>query len=309
MAKSVVWKHSRSPYEIFELVTRNPRITQREISRKFNINLKTAFTWWSHAIDRRIIIPPVFRRKSYSNFREYFYFLNVDDPHILYNNLKEDKKISYISIESGFANFFVISQQPITPEGDVRLKGFRSDYYVSIPPDQPFETAISKIQKKLENVDRVEDSPSPLVQREYPFEPWDEKDEAIFQSICNDVRKPFSHVLRETSMYSDKVFKWFKRRNEFGQIFSMFFPEGDSSYVLMRYLVETKMDSLLIDIFSEFPTSTTFCRVSDKLVIALYLPFSVEGRKIVREILSFLKRRELVDGYTNSFVEYYYRRD
>ena len=303
------WRHAKSPYELFQLIVEDPRIPKKEIARRFNVNLKTAEIWWNHATGRRIIIPPIIRRKCYRNFREYFYFLSTDDPHTLFNELQKYKEILYVSVESGFSNLFAISENPLDIEGDIVTEGCRSDYYVTIPPDQSFQAAISEIRRKLQLLDSFKEFPSPLIQRNYAYEPWDEKDEAIFQTLCNDMRISFSRVLRETKTYSDKILKWFRRRDEFGDTITMFFPRGDSSYILLRYLIETDMDSLLIDIFSELPTSTTFCRIGEKLMISVYLPFIAEGRKIVREVMSVLKRERLVTDYTNSFVEYGYRPD
>ena len=307
MAGIKKWRHARSPYELFELLVEDPRIPKKEMSKIFNINLKTAEIWWNHAVERRIIIPPIFRKKCYRNFEEYFYFLKTDDPHTLYNELQESEEISYISVESGFSDLFVISKNPLKTS-DTVAKGCRSDYFVTIPKDQSFQTAISAIHKKLTTLDSFEEFPSPLIHRNYAYEPWDEKDEAIFQILSNDMRISFSRVLRLAGTYSDKILKWFRRRDEFGNTITMFFPEGDSSYILLRYLIETEIDSLLIDIFSELPTSTTFCRVGKKLLISVYLPFNVESRKIIRETMSVLKREGLVTDCTNSFVEYYYRR-
>ncbi|KYK37576.1 MAG: hypothetical protein AYK18_09605 [Theionarchaea archaeon DG-70] len=309
MARIPKWRHSKSPYELFQLIVEDPRIPKKEISRKFNVNLKTAEIWWNHAVERRIIIPPIFRRKCYENFKEYFYFLNTDDPYKLYWKMQENKEITYSSVETGFANFFIIAKSPIEPEGDIVLEGNRSDYYVSIPPDHDFQTAIVKMRNKLKDLDSLEYFPSPLLSRNYDYEPWDEKDEAIFQSLCNDMRMPFSRLLKETDTYSDKIMKWFRGRDEFGHTITMFFPEGDSSYILLRYFIDTNNDSLLIDIFSELPTSAVFYRLGEMLVISMYLPFSLEGRMIVREALSTLKSEELVTFYTNSFVEYGYRPD
>jgi hypothetical protein len=305
------WRHARSPYEVFQLVVEDPRISIKEISKRFNINLKTAEIWWNHATERRIIIPPIFRRKCYENFKEYFYFLNTNDAYKLYWKAQENEEITYCSVETGFANFFIIAKSPIEPEGNIVLEGNRSDYYVSIPPAHDFRTAITRIRNKLDNLDSLKISSSPLISRNYSYENWDDKDEAIFQSLCNDMRKPFSHVLKETNTYSDKIMKWFRGRNEFGHTTVMFFPEGDSSYILLRYFIEIEkeFDSLLIDIFSELPASTIFYRLDEKLIISAYLPFSLEGRMIVREVLSVLKSEKLVSDYTNSFVEYGFRPD
>lgn len=309
MTRIAKWRHSKSPYELFQLIVGDPRVSKKEIAREFNVNIKTAETWWNHAVERRIIVSPVFRRKSFRNFRDYFYFLNSDDPHKLYWKVQENKEITYSSIEIGFANFFIIAKKPIELEGDIVLEGNRSDYYVSIPPHHDFRAAVTEMRNKLKSLNSLKDSPNPLLMRDHDYEPWDEKDEAIFQCLCNDMRKPFSRLLKETDTYSDKIMKWFRRRDEFGHTITMFFPEGDSSYILLRYFIETDNDSLLINIFSELPTSTVFYRLGEKVVISMYLPFSLEGRLIVREVLSTLKSEKLVSDYTNSFVEYYFRPD
>ena len=311
MTKVPKWRHARSPYEIFQLLMKDPRVPTRDISKEFKINFKTAEIWWNHATERRIITFPVFRRKCFSNFYEYFYFLNTKDPHELYWDIQQNEGVLYSSVETGFANFFIISKNPLNPPGKIVLGGCRSDYHVSVPPDQTFQNAALRIQKKLENVDSFEYSSSPLVFRDYSYKDWDENDEKIYNSLFNNLRKPFSHVLKETKTYSNKILKWYRNRDDFGNTIIMFFPDGDSSYILLRYFIDVSedYDSLLINIFSELPTSTTFYRLGKFLVASIYLPFSLNARMIIREALGVLKSEKLVNDYTNSFVEYGYRPD
>lgn len=271
-------------------------------------NPKTGELWWNKAVQKRIIISPVFRRKSYVNFREHFYFLNVHDPHGLYEKLKNTSEdIIYFSVQTGFANFQIISKKPIDPKGDVILEGERSDYFVSIPPKCTFESSVLRIEKKLMNLDPSMNCPSPLVYHDSVFERWDEMSERIYQELCNDLRKPFAQVLKSAHTYSDKVMKWIRSRDEFGQTISMYFPLGEGAYQLSLYVVETVHDSLLIDLFSLLPASSIFYRLGNKLMMSVYLPFTFEGRYIVRKALSLLQEKELVKGYTNSIVEYGYR--
>ena len=311
MTKIPKWRHARSPYEVFQLLMKDPRVPTRDISKKFKINLKTAEIWWNHATERRIITIPVFRRKCFSNFYEYFYFLNTNDPHRFLINIQKNESVLYSSVETGFANFFIISKKPLSFDEEIVLEGYRSDYFVSVPPDQNFETAVKRIRNKLKSIDSFEHSPSPLTFRDCNYTDWDENDEKIYESLCNNLRKPFSHVLKETKAYSDKILKWYRNRDNFGNTIIMFFPDGDSSYILLRYFIDVSehFDSLLINIFSELPTSTVFYRLGKFLVASLYLPFSTDGRKIAREVLSVLKSERLVNDYTNTFVEYGYRPD
>jgi len=307
--KSTLWKHTKDPYEIFKLVLENPRIPKTEIAKKFNVNPKTAEIWWNNAVKYGIIIPPVFRRKSYLNFREYFYFIDGQDPHSLYEELQESKDILYFSVQTGFANFQIISRSPLSLQSNVVLSGERSNYYVSIPPNCTFEESISKIQNKLKNLKELKPFPSPLIYQKKAYGPWDELDEIIYREFSNNMRKPFTHVIESTNAYSDKIMKWLRRRHRFGDTITMFFPEGESSYQLSLFCIETKNDWLLIDLFSQMPTSSVFYRLGKKLMMSIYLPFfpSPEGRMIVRKVLSILQKKELVSSYTNSIVEYYYR--
>lgn len=305
--KSTLWPHTGNPYEIFQLVLENPRIPKSEIARHFKVNPKTADVWWDTAIKNRIIIPPVFRRRSFFNFREYFYFIKTGDPHALYEELQKSKDISYYCIHTGFADFQIIAEKPLSLNLEVVLSGERSNYHVSTPPDCTFEEAVIRIQKKLAVLEELEPYPSPLIYQKKTYGTWDDLDEAIYRQLANDLRMPFAQIIKLTDAYSDKIMDWFRNRDRFGQTMTMFFPLGESSYQLSLFSVKTENDWLLIDLFSELPTSTVFYRLKKRLMMSIYLPFSLEGRFIVRKTLSVLQKKELVSEYTNSIAEYYYR--
>jgi hypothetical protein len=308
VVRATFWPYSRDPYDIYRILLRNPRVSRGQLTRIFKVNPKTVDIWWKAALEKRIIIPPVFRRKSFLNFREYYYFLKVKDPHELYESLqKKDVPITYFSVHTGFCNFQIISKEPIDPPGDVILSGPRSDYFVTTPPKYSFEEGVTKVEEVLQNVNGIESKESPLQYHDIPYEPWDEKDEAIFWEICNNVRIPFASVVRSAGTYNDKTWSWFRNRDTFGDTITMFFPRGEGSYQLSLYSIKTDHDSVLMNIFSHLPTSTLFYRVAGKVIMGVYVPFTLKGRFIVRKALSILQKKELVDGYTNSNVEYYYR--
>lgn len=306
--KSTFWPYKGDPYKIFKFLVEDPRIPKTHMTRRLKVNPNTFNTWWNAVIDKRIIIPPVFRRKSFLNFREYFYFLETKDPHELYEILKvKNLPIEYFNVQTGFCNFQIISSEPIDFEEEVILSGPRSDYLVTIPPNRVFEVSVKNINAILNNLNSLEYRPSPLQFHNKKYTPWDEKDEAIFWVMCNNVRIPFASVVKAAETYNDKAWSWFRNRDKFGDTFTMYFPKGEGAYILSLYIIDTEHDSVLIDIFSELPTSTLFYRVDDKFVMGAYLPFSIEGRSVVRKALSILQKEELVEGYTNSVVEYYYR--
>ena len=308
VVKSTFWPYQRDPYDIYKLILRDPRIPKLQMARKFKVNPNTVITWWDAAIEKRIIIPPVFRRKCFSNFREYFYFIETKDPHKLFEFLQvQSKSTYYFSVQTGFCNFQIVTKEPIEPQGDIVLSGYRSDYCATIPPQRSFRDSILKIDAILRNLDVLELRESPLKIRDEEYKPWDEVDEAIYWKICNDIRIPFAFIVESLGTYNDKTWAWFKERDKFGDTITLFFPEGEGAYIPSLYVIETKYDSVLIDIFSELPTSTLFYRLGGKVVMQAHLPFTLEGRSIVRKTLSILQKEELVEDYTNSIVEYHYR--
>lgn len=302
------WSYHVDPYDIFLCLLNNPRIPKSEIARRFNVNHKTGNKWFEAAIKQQIIRLPIFRRKSFFNFREYFYFLNVKDPHELYVEMQSNLEgIMFYSVQTGFSNFQIVSAKKMTPPGKVVLSGERSDYHVTIPPNCTFETSISSIEKKLSTLSTVNSSPSPLVYHDEIFEEWDDLAEQIYQKLYNSFRRPIKEILRTTDAYSDKIIKWLRNRDRFGHTIIMYFPEGLAAYQPTTYCIETEYDSLLIDLFSWLPVSTIFYRLNRKMIMNVFLPFNVEAKQLIRRILSVLGKKELVADYTNSIDEYGYR--
>jgi len=307
MVKSTIWKHKRNPYEIYRLILGDPRIPITQMARKLKVNPKTADIWWLHALERQIIITPRFRRKSFENFREYIYFLQVTDPHEYYNHCISDENITYFSVHTGFCNFQIVSKKPMDPDGKIILSGPRSDYHVSIPPDRTFQKAAERIGTKLKTIDQFEHRESPLLFREESYTPWNKKKERLYDEFCNDLRKRLTRVMKRAHVNSDTIMNWVRTRNEFGHTITMFFPEGLHSYMPVTYALQTEFDSILIDLFSELPIPSVFYRIDNTLLMTIYLPFILDGRILVRKIFSVLQKKELVEKYTNSNIDYFYR--
>ena len=306
MVKSSFWPHTVDTYDLFRLVLENPRIPKNHISRKFNVkNPKTGEAWINSALKKQIIGVPVFRRKSFLNFREYFYFIKTDYPHKLFEDLKKEENLMYFCVQSGPSNFQVISTEEIDFKGDVILSGYRSDYYVTVPPKSNLENALPLIVKKSRTVNET-GKESPLIFHESLYEKWDKGMEDIYKELHNDIRKPFLQVIKNVNTYSNKIAQWMKTRDEFGQTIVTYFPQGVAAYQLTLFFIETEYDALLIDLFSHYPVSTVFYRLDTHVVMSIYLPFPYESRSFVHEVLTELAKKELVGGYTHSTIEYHH---
>ncbi|KYK37900.1 MAG: hypothetical protein AYK18_18090 [Theionarchaea archaeon DG-70] len=307
MVKLAIKNYPRDFYRIFKLFGKTPRITKRKVAKDLKINEKTAAAWMDIAFTQRIIIPPVLRRKSFLNFREHIYFLKVKDPSELFEELRISEEVTYYSVLTGHANFQIISSSPLDLKGEIILSGERSDYHVSVPPKCTFQQSVEVIRQNLDDLNYSEFLPSPLVYHDTIFEPWDEEDEILFWEFKDELRRKFKPVMQEHLISSSKIMGWYRRREDFASVITMFFPEGEKAYLPTVYSIETGYDQLLIDLFSELPVSTVFYRVADRLIMVLYLPFLVDARKFVRRTFSRLQKEELIGDYTNSNIEYYHR--
>ena len=304
------WPYKVDTYELYQLISENPRMRKKDVSRFFNVNEKTGVQWWNEAVRRGIIRSPIFRRKSFLNFREYYYYLEVDDPHDMYLKLKEMPHLTFFSVQSGFSNIQVVSPEKLNFK-DTIISGARSDYYVTTPRNCSFDDSFSRVLKKLDTLGDNTLAPSPLVYHDEVFSKWDELDEKIYREINNDFRKSYRTIVRNTGVYSKRVLHWLRRRDEFGDAIVMYFPDGLSAYQPTTFFVETEYDSLLIDLFSCFPVSTVFFRIDDYVLLNMFLPFTLDReipyRSMPYVILHSLKKRKLVSRYTNSIDQYYYR--
>jgi hypothetical protein len=186
--KSEFWPYSVNPYDMFLMLKKNPRITKTLMARKYRVTNKTAAQWFDAALEKKILLLPEFRRKAFLNFREYFYYLNVKDPHEQYeklitqeSTLKDD--ILHFSVHTGFCNFQIVSNKKIDTPGKTVHAGDRSDYLISTPKNIEFEESLNTIKRKLSSLQDLELDPSPLVYHDVLYTPWSESFEKIYSEF------------------------------------------------------------------------------------------------------------------------------
>lgn len=295
------------------MLKKKPRITKTSMARKLHVTNKTVAQWFKAALERKILLLPEFRRKAFLNFREYFYYLNVKDPHEQYEKFVEQeseikKDILHFSVQTGFCNFQIVSNKELDPPGKMIESGARSDYFISVPRNVAFEESIAIMKRKLSSITNIELEPSPLIHHDSKYEGWSEPFERIYYEFSENLRKPFKLVLERTGARREEILDWIRDRHKFGHTIVMYFPAGLRAYQPTLYCLETDYDSLIIDIFSSLPVPTVFYRIGTKLMMKIYLKNdSLEGKYISFKVLSELRKKELVKNYTNSVIQYGYR--
>ncbi len=307
------WPYSVDTYDLFLLLKKNPRITKHTIAKNFHVNDKTAASWLDACFKKKILLTPEFRKKAFINFREYFYYLNVRDPHRVYeklidheNEIRDD--IIHFSVQTGFCNFQIVSNKELDFSEEITHSGARSDYFISAPKNVTFRESIEIIRGKLSAIETIKVKSSPLVYHDSLYKGWNETSEKIYMEFSENLRKSFKAVLKNTGATRNTILDWIKKRNRFGHTILMYFPDGLSAYQPTVYCLETDHDYLLIDIFSSLPVPAVFFRIGEKLMMKIYLKNdSLEGKYISFKVMSDLRKKELVKDYTNSVVQYYYR--
>jgi len=242
----------RQYYTIYGLLNENPRILPSAISKILRIRPKTARNRVHEAIDKGYMSKPNIRKRSYSNFKEYVYFVRCEDPLGLYLRYGEDGRIVYHAVMDGFANLWVISKEEIDIEGDVLISGLRSDYHVSIAPDHSWKTAIKIMEERIEEFDPDKYEPRGIIQTHWDETvEWDETDEILYGYFKYDLRKPLDPIRKEEYSITTKKFKdWLKKLPEYCTIITRYFPEKSSSYDSYIFVFETDYEDFIIDLFS-----------------------------------------------------------
>ena len=255
---------------IYEILWEDPRILNRNMTSKIG---KDAGKILKEALEYQYIIGPQARKKSFQNLREYVYIAKCDNPELLYLEYLKDENVIYHAKMIGFCNLFLITKEKFNLVGDIIVEGFRSDYYVSHPPDHSWETAIEIIRKETEMFDAANYLPVNYINNHLDTSiEWSEEDELLYSYFKYDLRKPLTPVMRKLKVSKDKIYNFLERLPETCTVFTDYYPESISAYDPYLFMFETDYEDFIIELFSELPTTSSFFKVSDKLFALMHLP-------------------------------------
>jgi len=258
--------------KIYELLIENFRTTITDISEELGITQPTARNRMNEAFDEGYISKPKVRKNSYLPFREHVYFVHCKDPLEQYLKFSKDERIVYHAVMDGFANLWVISKEEIDIEGDVLVSGPRSDYHIAFAPNHSWKTAIKIMKEKIEEFDPDKCKPKGIIQTHLDeIIEWDEKDEILYRYFKYDLRKPITKLAKEYFIGTKKIKDWFKKLPDRCTVYTRYFPEKISNYDSYIFVFETDYEDFIIDLFSELPTSSTFLKVSNKLILYAFV--------------------------------------
>jgi hypothetical protein len=258
-------EHNRLVYETLHT---DPRIHLKDLSKILRVNRNAATRILREAFEDGYVLKPQVRKRSYANLKEYVYFVNCPYPHGLYKEYSENTHVSYHAVMAGFANMWVVSNEEIDIEGDVIVKGVRSDYHVPLAPDQPWKRAMQKMLKKVEDFNPDEYESKGTIKTHW-HEPvaWDEEDEAMYREFKYNGREPLTPIMKKHLISSDKIYKFLRSLPERCTVFTRYFPKSIMHYDSYLFMFQTDYEDFIIDVFSELPTPPISFKVSDVLFL------------------------------------------
>jgi len=314
-------KEKRKQYRIiYELMNETPRIRLSSLSKTMKMRPSIIGKRMQEAFDYVYVVRIQIRRRSYANFKEYVYFVKCEDPEGMYEKYTRDENVVYHLLLDGFCDLLVISRGKIDIKGDIVFEGPRSDYHISVPPDRSWDTAISIVQKKLEDFDPEEYQPKGIITCHWDETiEWDEEDEILFRELKYDLRKPVTPLMDKYQISGGKAWEWLRRLPETCTIVTGYYPESISGYDPLVYLFETDYEDFIIELFSELPSTCWFFKVSDRLVLYLWVdrgsmenanrPISDISKLHIRNLVRDLLKKGIINSKARARVECYWRKD
>jgi len=104
---------------IYETLFGNYRVSLNEL--RGILRVRNASRILKKSREEQYIVGPEARKMAYLNFPEHVYFVDCDDPNLLYQKYREDENIIFHALMYGFANLWVISKEKIDIEGALPL--------------------------------------------------------------------------------------------------------------------------------------------------------------------------------------------
>jgi hypothetical protein len=285
--------------EIYEHLCEKPRFRPHHVAKEMELRPSSVGLRLKEAVEEGYIVGPQIRKKSFSNFKTYVYLANSGRSLELFDEYIKDNHIIYHEVMEGFCNLLVMSDMKLDIDGII-LGGVTSDYYISHPPDQPWEISNRNMWDMVRKFDPADYTPKGYIETHWNEKAeWSEQDEILFFEFKYDLRKPLHPLLKKTGIDMQKIKSFLEQLPRYCTVFTSYFQDTVDKYDAYLYVFETDYEDFIIDLFSELTTTCWFQRVSNALIVHLW---TIRGKmrkvdiskKDVPELQITLLTRELL---------------
>lgn len=262
---------------LYELLWENPRLQIRSTAAQLGESERILRAQIEKALSQWYIVGPEARKKSYLNMQEFHYFIrSEEDADSKYLDYCEDPRIISLVRTLGHFDLWIASREEMDFEGDILVKGVRSDIYVSKPPVHSWADALKSMREKVDAFDYSYTQKGYIQTHWDETVEWSEEDELMYQYFKFNLRKRHHKLKDAHGISTFRIKEWFSTLPQNCTIFTIYFPESFPCYISYLFMFETDYEDFIIDLFSEIPTTSFFFKVSDKLFAQFYLPGQLE---------------------------------
>ena len=303
---------------IYEAIWQTPRIFVKDLALLLDSTPAAATNRLKEAYDSGYIIGPEIRKKSYSNLKEYMYFIKCKNPELLYMKLRGDPNIIYHAKTSGFCDLWVIAKEKIDVKGEIILEGHRSDYQTSFASNNTWDTALKIMEAKIGSFNsrfcRHLQLPRTHLRRTIN---WSTKDEFLFRYFKYKLRRNLKPVMKDHRISAEKVYDFLNNLPNTCTIHTSYYPDSLPIYDSYLFMFNTNYEDFIINLFSELPSSVSFFKIDDELFASMHIPWQVVRKSDLQEaskdfyiphLIVNLLEKEIIKKREYALVEYSWKK-
>jgi hypothetical protein len=313
-------KQKKREYRIiFDLLSREARTNYSEIADVLGVDIRTARDRLKEASGKGYITGPQIRKKSFANLKNYVYLIRSDDPIGLFKELAEDRRVIHHGLLDGSCDLIVTATEKLDIKGTI-CKGPSSDYYISCPPNQPWETSNQNMWDLVRKFDPDDYTPKGYIKTHWDeLAEWSDTDEILFWEFKFNLRKSLRPIVKKHGISVSTIKAFLKRLPLCCTILTCYFQESLSAYVPYLFIFETEYEDFIIDVFSQLPTTCWFQRVSGKLIAhmwTLMIPVKEENTRVgdipelqISLLIRDLIKKEILKSEAHAMFNCYWRQE
>jgi hypothetical protein len=147
---------------------------------------------------------------------------------------------------------------------------------------------------------------------------WDSKDELLYKYFKYTLRKLLTSVMKDYRITGWEIYSWLETLPECCSITTSYYPDKAQAYDHCLFMFETDYEDFIIDLFSEFPASSWFFKVSDKLFLYAHVRrkyirssnlLSAPNRSFIPLLGNKLLERGILKSKARASIEYDWGKD
>jgi hypothetical protein len=293
--------------KMYHLLMANPRMPFRTLASRMGLYSKTASRIYKEGLSEHILYPPMLRPRICTDYKEYVYVIKATDIKSLFDRLRGDHRVEYVTWCQGSFDLLLICNEQIDLSVETEfdrfvLSGERGNYVYPEVKRRDISTAVKEMNALLDNGDF---SPSVM---EDPLEKrgkeWSDLEQKIFRYLKHDIRKTFLKIQRELKISRTLLLKCYERVKKHSFITVPYYPNGYDSYVGFYLIMKTPHEQDVINLLGLLPAHSSFFRVKESLIAYVNIEKSMSHELLL--LITKMNTHNFVTSISFSIPLYYW---